>query len=159
MLQEQRVGFGNYAPDLPAIANPGLTIARDALPIAGGWQGRNAIKVLTGFTSLPARPRGAIAGIDSAGNPFNVAGTELTLQMLLHRSAGVLNGASGESVSLRQLAALIVRQHPEPIEIRESAQRQAVTHRRFDVTARRRAFPELRFTPLSHAIARPMQAD
>jgi len=94
-MEQARVGFGNYAPDLPALANPGLAVARNTVPISGGYKGVNALSPLAGFNALPARPRGAIAGIDSSGNPFNVVGTELTLQMLTDNNYDVTRTTGG----------------------------------------------------------------
>ncbi|MBI3506679.1 MAG: NAD(P)-dependent oxidoreductase [Proteobacteria bacterium] len=61
---------------------------------------------------------------------------------LFHRSAGLLNLASGRSVSFRALADSIAARRSPPAAVVESPRAQPVTHRHFDVSALRRAFPE-----------------
>lgn len=78
----ERVALGEYLPDLPPILNPGLTVAKDAVPIAGGWNPTSQLAQVAGFTALAERPRGAIATIDRAGNPLNFAGTATKLYRL-----------------------------------------------------------------------------
>ncbi len=79
--------------------------------------------------------------------------TALTSELLRHRSVGLLNAVSGESLSYRQLAELIASQFGELIEVRLSPRQRPVTHRRYDASARRRAFPRLQLHPLAESIA------
>lgn len=72
----------------------------------------------------------------------------LILEVLRRRSAGLLNIATGRSVSYRRLAEMVAALFPGPVEIAAGPRRQAVTHRHFDVTALRRAFPSFRTLPL-----------
>jgi hypothetical protein len=74
--QPVRVAYGDYKPDLAGLVNDGLEVASNTVPITGGYAGISSLSDLSGFTALDARPRGAIAGIDVRGNPFNFAGTE-----------------------------------------------------------------------------------
>ena len=74
---------------------------------------------------------------------------DLTLQ---HRSAGVLNLVSGRSVSFADLARLVARQFPSPIEIVSTPRQTPVIHRKFDATNVHRAFPAFRLTPLEQGL-------
>jgi len=75
---------------------------------------------------------------------------ELTL---LHRASGKLNLASGRSLSAHALATLIANYFPTPIEIVTTPRALPVTHRSFDITACRKAFPTFAFTPLETGLA------
>ena len=80
--QMQRVAFGEYLPDLPSIANPGLTTAKNTVTGAAGYSGLRGLSNITAFSALDSRPRGGIAVVDPAGNPYNFAGTETKLYRL-----------------------------------------------------------------------------
>ena len=69
-------------------------------------------------------------------------------RVLIHRSRGLLNIASGSSVSYRELAELVAAGFSSRPQIRTTPRTNSVTHRHFDVTATRRAFPDFRFTKL-----------
>ncbi|MEQ8345879.1 MAG: NAD(P)-dependent oxidoreductase [Sneathiellaceae bacterium] len=77
----------------------------------------------------------------------------LILAVLRRRSSGLLNIASGRSVSYRRLAELVAAQFPAAVEIAGGPRMQPVTHRHFDVTALRCAFPAFRFLPLEDGLA------
>jgi UDP-glucose 4-epimerase len=78
----------------------------------------------------------------------------LTLLVLSHRSRGLLNLATGRSISYAELARTIAAQFERPIEIVGTSRQTPVTHRHFDVTALHKAFPSFRFTPLEQGIAK-----
>jgi nucleoside-diphosphate-sugar epimerase len=78
---------------------------------------------------------------------------ELIYQLLTHRSRGILNAATGKSVSYRELARMIAGHFEVDIEIVGTPRQRPITHRRFDPTACLKAFPEFRFTPLTEALA------
>jgi len=70
-----RHGFGPYTPDLPPIVNQkGVTIAKNVVPISGGYGPLPSLSDVAGATALDARCRGALGGIDSGGNAYNFAG-------------------------------------------------------------------------------------
>lgn len=75
---------------------------------------------------------------------------ELTL---LHRASGKLNLASGRSLSAHALATLIAGHFPTPVEIVTTPRVLPVTHRSFDITACRKAFPTFAFTPLETGLS------
>lgn len=70
-----------------------------------------------------------------------------------HRSAGKLNLATGRSVSFQELARLVAAQFDRPVEIVFTPRGSPVTHRTFDVTACRKAFPTFVFTPLRDGLS------
>lgn len=78
----------------------------------------------------------------------------LTLLVLRHRSSGVLNLASGRSISYAELAGKIAALFERPVAIAGTPRQAPVTHRHFDVTALHKAFPAFRFTPLDEGLAR-----
>lgn len=72
---------------------------------------------------------------------------------LQHRSTGILNLATGSSISFREVAATCLRSSPKPGAIESLPRSGPVTHRHFDLSAIMRAFPRLRFTALSAGVA------
>lgn len=75
---------------------------------------------------------------------------ELVLQ---HRSAGLLNIATGHSVSYARLAEMVAALFPRPIDIVGTPRQNPVTHRSFDTTAVHRSFPNFAFTPIEQGLA------
>ncbi len=78
----------------------------------------------------------------------------LALQVLRHRSRGVLNLATGRSISYAELAGRVAACFERPIDIVGTPRQTPVTHRHFDVTRLHRAFPTFRFTPLDDGVAK-----
>ncbi|MFD1625122.1 NAD-dependent epimerase/dehydratase family protein [Azospirillum griseum] len=78
----------------------------------------------------------------------------LILRVLRHRSAGLLNLATGRSVSYRDLADKVAALFDTPVEVVGTSRQNPVTHRHFDVTALLRAFPGFAFTPLDEGLAK-----
>jgi UDP-glucose 4-epimerase len=74
--------------------------------------------------------------------------------VLRHRSHGTLNLATGQSVTFDALARLVAGLFNPPAEVIHTDSQSAITHRHFDPAARRRAFPDFRFTPLVEGLAR-----
>jgi len=74
--------------------------------------------------------------------------------VLRHRSCGLLNLATGHSVSYAELAKLVAGLCPFPVEITGSPRQNPVTHRAFDVTALQHSFPAFTFTPLEQGLAK-----
>lgn len=73
---------------------------------------------------------------------------------LTRRSQGVLNLATGRSLSFADVASLVASQFDPPPEIQYAPRQLPVTHRTFDVSALVRAFPEISLTPLEAGLAR-----
>lgn len=73
---------------------------------------------------------------------------ELIARTLVHQSTGCLNLVTGRSVSFLDLARMVVERLPKPAEVATTPRTAPITHRAFDVTACRKAFPDFVFTPL-----------
>src|SRR5262249_50249139 len=73
---------------------------------------------------------------------------------LRHRSAGILNLATGNSTAFGDITAWCAASSPRPVTIEHLPRGGPVTHRHFDVSALARAFPGFAFTPLRDGIAR-----
>ncbi len=82
---------------------------------------------------------------------------EIAALCLAHRSAGVLNVATGVSTSFRQVAEACVAPVKKRIDVKGTPRKNPITHRHFDVAACLSAFPMFHFTPLDVGLAR-MQA-
>ena len=82
---------------------------------------------------------------------------EIIRLVVLHRSKGVLTVATGEVVSFKELAEMVVAQFDEAVAIKGSPRKGPMPHdgyRPFDASACREAFPEFRYTPPAEGIAR-----
>lgn len=77
---------------------------------------------------------------------------------LFHRSAGVLNVATGHAVSFRDVAVSVAAATGGHVDIVPSPRANPITHRHFDITATARSFPGFRFTALAEGLARSCQA-
>jgi nucleoside-diphosphate-sugar epimerase len=73
--------------------------------------------------------------------------------VLRHRSAGILNIATGHSRSFADVARTVASLVGNGVQIAPSPRANPVTHRHFDITATIQAFPEFAFTPLEVALA------
>lgn len=81
---------------------------------------------------------------------------DLIRRMVLHRSTGVLNGATGAVHSFRAIAGLVAGHVANPPAITGSPRSGAMPHngyRPFDPAATFRAFPDFRYTPLAEGLA------
>jgi nucleoside-diphosphate-sugar epimerase len=73
--------------------------------------------------------------------------------VLRHRSAGLLNIATGRSIAYSDLAKKVAALFDRPIEIVATPRQNPITHRHFDVTALHKAFPSFVFVPLEAGLA------
>lgn len=73
-------------------------------------------------------------------------------QALAQRSEGTLNVATGKAVSFLELAEAIRGICGGTVAIERTERRSPVTHRHFDVSSMVRAFPDVRFTPLTEGL-------
>ena len=81
---------------------------------------------------------------------------ELGVQMLLWRSRGELNAASGEVHSFRAVAEKVVKLSGREVAIKGSLRSGPMPHngyRPFDISACRAAFPQFRPTPIDRGLA------
>lgn len=82
---------------------------------------------------------------------------ELAARVLYRRSTGVLNAATGEVHSFREIAKKVVAQSGNAVAIQGSPRSGPMPHngyRPFDAAACRRAFPDFRYTSLDDGLAR-----
>lgn len=77
--------------------------------------------------------------------------------VLAHRSAGVLNIATGEAHSFRAVADEVASLSNREVAVTPSPRANPITHRHFDISALLAAFPQFRFTPLREALSRTLQ--
>lgn len=79
----------------------------------------------------------------------------LVSRMLFHRSAGVLNAATGVSTPFSDIAHIVMRQFPGAVVKSEARQgpRPHLLHRHFDITECLKAFPEFHYTSLETGLA------
>jgi nucleoside-diphosphate-sugar epimerase len=72
----------------------------------------------------------------------------LVAECLVRRSRGVLNVATGESMSFREVARIVASLAGGGIELRSQPRSVPITHRYYDTSAIARAFPSMTFTRL-----------
>lgn len=77
----------------------------------------------------------------------------LARRVLQRRSAGLLNVASGRSVSQLELAQMIASRFDPPARVELGHRDHPVTHQEFDNAQLRQAFPDFRFTPLDVSLS------
>jgi len=77
---------------------------------------------------------------------------EIILRVLLRRSTGVLNVATGRSHSFRAVAELAAARSGQAAEIRPTPRRVPITHRHFDITACLTAFPDFAYRRIDDAL-------
>jgi hypothetical protein len=65
-----------------------LAVAKNVVPITGGYGPQPSLAATSGYTALGLRPRGAISMIDPGGNAQNYVGTETKLYRLAGDYAG-----------------------------------------------------------------------
>jgi len=77
---------------------------------------------------------------------------ELLDRVIAHRSIGLLNLATGHSISYADLSGMVARFFDDPIEIAGSERKNPITHRSFDITAIYKAFPTFTFKSLEEGL-------
>jgi len=93
--QQTRIPFGDYKPDLAETVNDGLAVAKNTVPVQHGYGPVGSLSLVDGFTAIPGRIRGSVAGIQRDGNPYNFAGTDTTLQALTSERSDVTRATGG----------------------------------------------------------------
>lgn len=82
---------------------------------------------------------------------------DLAVRIVLRRSRGSLNAATGEVWSFRAIAEMAAKLVGRPVPISSSPRQGPMPHggyRPFDITATRAAFPDFHYTPLPDGLAR-----
>lgn len=78
----------------------------------------------------------------------------LTVRCILHKSAGILNAATGVSTSFYEVAEMVVKSFGKEVEVVTTPRANPITHRHYDVTNLVKALPDFRFIGLQDGIAR-----
>ncbi len=78
----------------------------------------------------------------------------LAALVLSHRSAGVLNIATGVSTSFREMAERVAALYPARVAVKGTPRQNPVTHRHFDIAQCLKAFPQFRYTALAQGLER-----
>jgi len=78
----------------------------------------------------------------------------LLAEVLFHESVGLLNLASGNSVSYDALARQIADLFEPTVKVVHTPRQNPETHRHFDITALRRSFPKFVFTDLGPGLGK-----
>ena len=81
----------------------------------------------------------------------DVAG--LIVEILKHRSKGLLNIATGQSVAYHDLAHQVAALFDGDVEVELTERQNPITYRKFDVVELHKAFPKFRFTSLDEGLA------
>jgi nucleoside-diphosphate-sugar epimerase len=84
--------------------------------------------------------------------------SRLTGLCLTHRSRGVLNVATGASMSFFDVAQHIATLHTEKVQIECLPRAVPITHRHFDTVATLKAFPSFRYLPVSTGLTETYKA-
>ena len=77
LIEDARIMFGEWLPDLPEFSNPGLVEAKNCVPLDSSYT--DFPEFIASGGTLPAAVLGAFAAVDSVGEPEIYAGTETTL--------------------------------------------------------------------------------
>jgi UDP-glucose 4-epimerase len=83
----------------------------------------------------------------------------LAALVLMHRSRGILNVATGSSTSFRDVAEMVVGLAEKAVPIRGTPRQNPITHRHFDITECLKAFPQFRYTKLRDGLERAARED
>lgn len=79
---------------------------------------------------------------------------EIVKLCLEHRSAGILNIATGTSTSFFDVATAVAQLFADPVEVVCTPRSMPATHRTFDIRATKAAFPAFTFTALQDGLTR-----
>lgn len=75
----------------------------------------------------------------------------VTVRCLMHKSAGILNLATGRSLPFHQVARMVAGKSPRQVEILTTPRANPITHRHYDVTNLIKAFPGIRLRTLEQS--------
>jgi len=81
---------------------------------------------------------------------------EIIRLVILHKSQGVLNVATGDVISFRKIAKQVASLFDTTVHIKGSPRQGSMPHggyRPFDIAACKKAFPEFSYTPLAEGLA------
>jgi len=96
-------------------------------------------------------------GEEQRDNIFIDDVAEVIALALMHRSNGVLNVATGHSHSFKDVADLVVKTAGKAVTVEPTTRQNPVTHRHFDITACRQAFPAFVYTDIAVGLQKVQQ--
>ena len=79
---------------------------------------------------------------------------QLAALVLAHLSVGVLNIATGVSVSFREVAEAVSALYPSRVAVQGTPRQNPISHRHFDIAACLKAFPRFRYVSVRDGLAR-----
>jgi UDP-glucose 4-epimerase len=82
---------------------------------------------------------------------------EIVKLCFLHRSTGIINVATGQAVSFRDVAGMVMQALGRPVELVCLPRANPITHRYYDTTALVKAFPQFAPTALEAGIAQALR--
>jgi nucleoside-diphosphate-sugar epimerase len=78
----------------------------------------------------------------------------ITAMVLVHRSMGILNVATGVSTSFRQVAEIINAGRKRAVAINGTPRQNPIMHRHFDITDCLKAFPSFHYVSMANGLAK-----
>lgn len=96
-------------------------------------------------------------GEEQRDNIFIEDVAEIIALTLSHRSKGILNIATGISHSFKEVADLVVKTTNKAIAVEPTVRQNPITHRHFDITACRQAFPSFVYTDIATGLQKVQQ--
>ncbi len=96
-------------------------------------------------------------GEEQRDNIFVDDVAEIISLTIMHRSKGVLNIATGNSHSFKDVADLVVKTTGRAVAVEPTARQNPITHRHFDITACRQAFPTFAYTDIATGLQKVQQ--
>lgn len=96
-------------------------------------------------------------GEEQRDNIFIDDVAEIIALTLMHRSKGILNIATGNSHSFKTVADLVVKITGKAVTVEPTTRQNPITHRHFDITACRQAFPTFTFTDIAIGLQKVQQ--
>ena len=92
MTTNTDLSFGEWMPDMPDIANPGVTLAQNVIPHVGGYRQFSALA--TNSSALTTAAIGAASFSDDSGNTESYAGITQKLYRLQDATWADKSGAT-----------------------------------------------------------------
>tara|TARA_Y100000310_G_scaffold329437_1_gene399278 strand:- start:3103 stop:4644 length:1542 start_codon:yes stop_codon:yes gene_type:complete len=96
-LKRVVVPFGEWAPDLPDLGNPGCTVAENVMPHGQGFKPLPGLSVIS--SALDARCQGAIAAVDTSADEHLYAGDSSKLYRLVGTTFTDSSKSGGYSIA------------------------------------------------------------
>jgi len=93
------------------------------------------------------------AGEEKRDHVYIADVVDIIQNCILRKAVGTLNVVSGHSISFMDIAKIIQKKLPEPVEIKTSGRTNPVVHKSFDILDLMTAFPDFKLTPIEEGIS------